>query len=249
MRLITLFALSLTLLTSNVQAEQFFSARSGENRVALLELYTSQGCHSCPPAESWIAQLENNGYAPDEVVPIALHVDYWDYIGWKDRFANPEHSRRQRLMGARNHAKTIYTPQLVLNGQDMRPKNLLRTRLPAINAESAPVTIQLSAKISDNTMTVNYQLEGNLGSGATVFVAVTENNLETRIEAGENAGKRLSHEYVVRELLASSAANITLDQNIPLKNDWKRKDLSLVAFVESAEGDILQALKLPLATQ
>ena len=93
-------------------------AESGEKTVALVELYTSEGCSSCPPADRWLSALAERGFAPDRVVPLALHVDYWDYIGWKDPFAKALFSARQRELAAIARSRVVYTPQVVLAGKD-----------------------------------------------------------------------------------------------------------------------------------
>src|SRR5689334_12001294 len=96
------------------------SAQSGPQAVPLLELYTSEGCSSCPPADKWLSSIAAAGYGTDKVVPLAFHVDYWDYIGWKDRFARPDFSDRQRWVAAIGRSDFVYTPQVILNGIDFR---------------------------------------------------------------------------------------------------------------------------------
>src|SRR4029079_9042142 len=91
-------------------------ARSGAHTTALVELYTSEGCDSCPPADRWLAALASRGHGPDRLVPIALHVDYWDYIGWKDPYAKALFSSRQRKLAQVMRAKIVYTPQVLLQG-------------------------------------------------------------------------------------------------------------------------------------
>src|SRR4051812_22348452 len=86
------------------------SAASGERRVPLLELYTSEGCDSCPPADKWLSELPGRGFGPDRVVALAYHVDYWDYIGWRDPYAQARFSEGQRFVNARNGDRGIYTP-------------------------------------------------------------------------------------------------------------------------------------------
>ncbi len=93
------------------------SAKSGVKSVPLLELYTSEGCSSCPPADKWLSNLKPS---PDKLIPLAFHVDYWDYIGWKDRFSKAEYSDRQRKTAAFGGAGFVYTPQFVFNGRDFR---------------------------------------------------------------------------------------------------------------------------------
>ena len=87
-------------------------AQSGDRTVALVELYTSEGCSSCPPADRWLSGLSGRGFTPDRVVPLSLHVDYWDYIGWKDPYAKREFSQRQRKLSQLQRMALVYTPQV-----------------------------------------------------------------------------------------------------------------------------------------
>lgn len=96
------------------------TAASGPQRAALLELYTSEGCDSCPPADRWVSALPARGYGADRVVTLAYHVDYWNYLGWKDPFAQARFTERQRFVNNRIRNRTIYTPQLMLDGKDYR---------------------------------------------------------------------------------------------------------------------------------
>ena len=96
------------------------SARSGPHTAALVELYTSEGCDSCPPADRWLQGLGARGYAPERVVPLSLHVNYWDYIGWKDPYAQQRFSDRQRRLAQVMRARIVYTPQVLLQGRDFR---------------------------------------------------------------------------------------------------------------------------------
>jgi hypothetical protein len=105
----------LAITTSSFAAPGQCSATSGPTITPVLELYTSEGCSSCPPADQWISTLKGKN-----LVVQAFHVGYWDYIGWVDRFASPAHTNRQREIAARNNQRSIYTPQAVLNGQDWR---------------------------------------------------------------------------------------------------------------------------------
>src|SRR5438477_10908304 len=99
-------------------AEPACSATSGPRTAALVELYTSEGCDSCPAADHWLSSLFGQGFRPDQVVPLSLHVDYWDYIGWKDPYAKGEFSARQRKMTLLQRRALVYTPQVMLQGRD-----------------------------------------------------------------------------------------------------------------------------------
>src|SRR5512147_860634 len=116
----TLLLVVLCLSFGSGQAMQC-SAQSPGTTTALVELYTSEGCDSCPPADRWLSSLGAKGYTADRVVPIALHVDYWDYIGWKDPYAKQAFTARQRKMASLARAAFVYTPQVLLQGRDFRP--------------------------------------------------------------------------------------------------------------------------------
>jgi hypothetical protein len=97
-----------------------FSFKSGENQAALVELYTSEGCSSCPPAEAWLSRLKDGPGLWKEFVPVAFHVDYWDYLGWRDKWSAEAFSARQRAYASAWHNDNIYTPGFILNGSEWR---------------------------------------------------------------------------------------------------------------------------------
>ena len=109
-----------SLISANTFAAGQCSAKSGNKTAAVLELYTSEGCSSCPPADKWISSLAPGGFTANQIVPLAFHVDYWDYIGWADRFANKKFSGRHRGLARANGSGTVYTPQVFVNGKDIR---------------------------------------------------------------------------------------------------------------------------------
>jgi len=115
------FAFSLLFsLQSQAEATQVFTAVSPANRVALLELYTSEGCSSCPPADRFMSRVKLADISDQQLIPLSFHVTYWDHIGWKDRFGNPQHDARQRKLARMNNSSVVYTPQFIMNGKDFR---------------------------------------------------------------------------------------------------------------------------------
>jgi len=246
---ITLIALLFPPLAGAAQCQ----ASSGSQRVALLELYTSEGCSSCPPADRWLSGIANQGLGPERVVPLALHVDYWDYIGWADRFARPIFSARQREQVQAGGGRVVYTPQLMLNGRDfraLRGDTLARAvseinRLPA----GADITLSLKAVAADR-IEVAVAAAAKVAGSAALYVAVYQNDLSSQVRAGENSGVRLHHDYVVREWrgpIMLGATAISWAQIITGKPDWVAAKMGVVAFVQDQKsGEILQALRLPL---
>jgi len=170
------------------------SAHSGATVPAVVELYTSEGCSSCPPAEHWLSGLKGR----DDVVALAFHVDYWDYIGWKDRFAQPQFTQRQNASQRTSGARFAYTPQVILDGRDAPawsslPAAALQPRTPAT------VGLALARDAGGLALTVTP------GAGAPAalagYVAVVDDGLQSRVGAGENRGATLHEDAVVRELL------------------------------------------------
>ena len=229
-------------------------AESGKHRVALLELFTSEGCNSCPPADRWLNGLQDRGTGTSQVVPLAFHVDYWDYIGWKDRFAKPEFSQRQRLIADRNQASFIYTPQFVLNGRDFRhawKKGGLDERLKEINANPAGVKIRLEQTPRESRVLVALRVHNTDSAHVHVFLAMFQNGLSSEVKAGENAGRKLYHEFVVRELEGplSVAPGTSLEREFELDLDSSADPAArgLAVFAENATtGENMQAMAVPL---
>jgi hypothetical protein len=230
---------------------------SPANRVVLLELYTSEGCSSCPPADRFLSALKADGISKNQLIPMAFHVTYWDYIGWQDHFANELYDQRQREMALKRKKSTVYTPQFLLSGDDYRSFARFNNVVKKMAMQKATVDLILSAHvISDQPSSDKLQLTLDTNISASeikdvgFYLVVMEHNLVTDVSDGENNGRRLHHDYVVRQLLGpyfqSQPKNqMSQEQIIRLKPEWKRQDLSIVAFAENPHtGEILQAVKL-----
>lgn len=228
-------------------------------RVGVLELYTSEGCNSCPPADRWVSSLPAKGFTTDHVVALAFHVDYWDQLGWPDRMAKAQYSARQRSLADRNRARVVYTPQLLLNGADFRAANDagINESLKKLNRDPALADVALRQNSLSNGVKVELDVQvakAALQSDAQVFFAITENRLESAIKAGENEGKLLHHDFVVRDLAGpfpvDKSGHLHWQNETTLRPEWKSADLFLTAFVENARtGDVLQAMSAPLCVK
>ena len=245
MKLLNLLMALLTMTITHAQANTC-SATSGAQRVALLELYTSEGCDSCPPTDRWVSALATRGFAGDRVIPLAFHVDYWNYLGWKDPFAQARHTERQRFVNARVRTRTIYTPQLMLDGKDYRrglSVEAFTSDIAAINRLKPGAAIELKLASVSGALDVSATITAP--ASAQVYFALTENRLSNQVTAGENRGHRLEHDYVVREL-AGPFATAGARHRFSVNPNWKTRDLTTVAFVQdAASGEVLQALALP----
>jgi len=224
-----------------------------EPRTSLLELYTSEGCNSCPPADRWVSQLPRPALVPNQLVVLAFHVDYWNYLGWSDRFAQSAFSDRQRQLSRTRGWRTIYTPQLVLNGQDYRDDGSLARRVSQWRTQPAAVRIRLDSQWQSDTLRLTAVVDPLQPEPRhrVLYLAVYENNLESDVKAGENRGVWLHHDYVVRALLGPKtvARNETVQwqQQVDVPASWKRQDLGIAAFVQDPDSaEILQAVAKPL---
>ena len=224
-------------------------AHSGPKTAALVELYTSEGCSSCPPADRRLARLRQALDPAAEVVPLALHVGYWDYIGWKDAYAQEVFGERQSWLVYANGQKTVYTPQFFVGGTELRSwQGTLQDRVRQVNMLPAAATIRIQARLTaSGALALRAEASARPGTGpAALYLALAENGLVTRVMAGENGGVTLAHEHVVRDWigpirLAAGAAQA--EREIALPAGWNRARLEVVAFVQDERnGSVLQAL-------
>ena len=197
----------------------------------IVELFTSQGCSSCPPADRALSTLVRDGHVGDRaVVPLAFHVDYWDDLGWADPFSRPAWSQRQYAYatGAR-----VYTPQLVVGGR----ADVLGSDVPAVRAAitAAPLPARLDAHVRwhDDRATIT----ATAPPGADVWVALYEDELTTRVARGENAGEALRNDHVVRRLERVVTAGASADLDLALDPSWRH--LGAVAFAQRPDRAIV----------
>jgi hypothetical protein len=233
---------SLALMGSAATATEC-GAASGARHVALLELYTSEGCSSCPPADRWLSKLpEGNG----EYVPLSFHVDYWDYIGWQDRFAQAKFTARQREMAAHGHSGLVYTPQFFFNGRDFRGAGDGFSRQAFFaNRPMARAAISLDLKSSPGFVDLTTKTTSS-ETNAALYLALYESGLQSAVKAGENNGSTLRHAYVVREWLGPFPLD-SRSTRIAIKPDWVLANMGAVAVVQGrGGGEVLQALSLKL---
>jgi len=210
----------------------------------IVELFTSEGCSSCPPADALLVRLEREQSIPGaEVVALEEHVDYWNNLGWADPFSSRELTDRQNRYAESFSRSGSYTPQMVVNGQsEFVGSRSDQAREAIADAAARPrteVTIARTPQDSPGEWTVNVQkLPQDSRDTAEVWVAVTETHLHSNVEAGENAGRDLGHAAVVRQLSKLGVADSRKDQafsgtaKLAIRPDWKKENVRLVAFVQ-----------------
>lgn len=163
----------------------------------VVELYTSQGCSSCPPADAFLHKLAER----DDVIPLAMHVDYWDYIGWKDIFGSAANTKRQRAYARAGGRRMIYTPQMVINGSDHVVGNRPRDVVDVIRKhKSAESYVDLNVERNGNTLSIRGEAEKPLQDGLTVQLIRYTPSSTVEIKRGENAGRTINYANVVTDL-------------------------------------------------
>jgi hypothetical protein len=251
----TLAVLAACTLAAPATARQCAVQSQGSHTTALVELYTSEGCSSCPPADRWLSALGKT-VATGSVVLLALHVDYWDYLGWRDPFARRGFSLRQRELAALRHAGFVYTPQVLLQGRDFRAWDsaAFDEQLARINAQPARAVIRLSATQShQDALSVEAQakLTGALeSSGVALYLASYVSRLVSRVQGGENEGRKLTHDFVVVDLAGpfdfGPDGYVSAKRDLALLAGASLSNAGVAAFVQDRRSaEVLQALMLP----
>jgi hypothetical protein len=246
MRLLSIIALLLP--CAGLAAE--CTVRSGSTTNALVELYTSEGCSSCPPADRWLSSLKVDA----GIVPIGFHISYWDYIGWKDVYADERFTQRQKDL-ARARAKSgVYTPQVILAGEDYpmwTRARAVRESVETVQRMPPRAWIELKSRPADGRIegvaTANVA-DGSRSSNLALFVAVTQDGISSKVTAGENKGEKLEHNFVARDLAVIRPSADKLQGAFAFKSrpNWNADRMRLVAFVQDTKtGEVLQALSAP----
>jgi hypothetical protein len=226
-------------------------AQTAPARVPIVvELFTSEGCSSCPPADSLLQSLvATQPLEGAHIIALGEHVDYWDQLGWKDRFSAAALTNRQRMYSASFNDEGVYTPQMVVDGRsafvgsDATAAKRAIERAVAqphgtvdLTTEAGPTTLFVSATVSFAKGTTDH---------ADVIVAVTEDHLRSNVTRGENHGRTLAHTSVVRYLArageAAAGDRATIHADVPIESGWQRDQLKVVAFVQERRGRAILA--------
>lgn len=168
---------------------------SPEERVATIELFTSEGCSSCPPADRYLSSLTTSSDLWQKIIPLAFHVDYWDGLGWRDPYASPAHSARQRTYTLRGHLSQVYTPAFVVRGSEWR--GFFRGGAIEAPAGRRVGRLSLTVDATARSAQVEFAASDPASDGYEVALALLGFGLESRVAAGENRGRVLTHDFVV----------------------------------------------------
>jgi hypothetical protein len=219
---------------------------SNNKGFAVVELFTSEGCSSCPPADAVVAKIEKES-TDKPVYILAFHVDYWNNLGWKDVFSSADYSKRQHQYASWLKLNEVYTPQIVVNGKTEFVGSEEGTLRKAINSglqNNAAAQITLSnIKVDQNKATLNYQTQGNI-SNTVLFIAVVQKSAQTKVARGENGGRTLSHVQIVRSLNSLDLKGSNGAETITLPKGFDPQGSELIAFLQNTStGAITGATK------
>jgi hypothetical protein len=245
-RVASLVVMGLFSAQSGLASAASCTAQSGAKRQAVVELYTSEGCSSCPPAEQWLGK--QFGSTDPNAIALAFHVVYWDYLGWKDQWAKPEFTQRQRWLSAKQGLTTIYTPGIFLSGQEWRDWDSsqdLKNQFSRVRQQDASIILRLDqtegssqVKIAARAIDPGKPIDPT----TQVFIATTRAPFTNKVNAGENRGETLSHAHVVRQWLGPFSVNAqgVINATATLLSD----DQNIVAIAQNTKtGQIIQAVK------
>ncbi|MET0945857.1 MAG: DUF1223 domain-containing protein [Flavobacterium sp.] len=217
---------------------------------ALLELYTSEGCSSCPPADEFMGRIQNE-YQDNNVYVLAYHVDYWDRQGWKDVFSNADYTKRQYDYAKFLGKEPIYTPQLIINGKaDYIASQETLVRNGIKSALSKPVTTDLSieANQANNNLNVNYSIGGTF-KNSNLLIAIVQKAAKTNVKRGENANRVLSHYQIVHHLHSVSLKDKKGTVSIHLPKSFNEKDFEVIGFVQDKNNGAISGATRAVAQQ
>ena len=236
----------LPILLAMLTAQGNVAAKAPAAGVAVIELFTSQGCSSCPSADRLLSRLASDARFQGKVIPLSFHVDYWNYIGWTDPFSSAEFSQRQRAYAQRAfRSGRVYTPQVVVNGRDEcvgSREGLVRAKVAAALAQepAARVTLQPGPATAEGLpVKVSARLTRSPGPGdLELWVALYQDRLETKVGSGENAARNLRNDRVVRRfvraftLSGSAGAERSAEVTLKLDKRWKKETLGVAALLQ-----------------
>ena len=217
--------------------------QSTTSSAVLVELFTSEGCSSCPPADKLLIDLDQtsvkNGVT---LITLSEHVDYWNRLGWKDPFSSVLYSQRQEEYSRALKLDDVYTPQMIVDGRNAFVGSQRQTALQAIEkaADAPKANVQLAVEAPPGgSASVSIKIDKipdtSHGDKAEVFLAVAESGLQSKVSRGENAGREIAHTAVARKLVkigTVDGSSFTAQQNIKLDQAWKRSSTKVVVFLQ-----------------
>jgi len=251
--LVALFAVAAIASTAFIKAKLFKKPGTvtGDNKgFAVVELYTSEGCSSCPPADELVAKIEKES-KDKPVYILAYHVDYWNRLGWKDQFSSADFTKRQNNYAAYLHLQSVYTPQIIVNGktefvgsEEGTLRNAIKTNLQ--NSAAARLGLNI-VSIEQGEAVLKYTTEGN-DKNTLLLVAVLQKSAVSKVGGGENSGRTLAHVQIVRKLQSIALSSASGQANITLPKGFDAQNWEIVGFLQNkTNGAITGAARAAIA--
>lgn len=226
---------------------------SGESKgVAVIELFTSEGCSSCPPADALVAKIQKES-AGKPVYILAYHVDYWNRLGWKDQFSSADFSKRQHEYANYLHVQSVYTPQIVVNGKTEfvgSEEGTLRNAIRTCLQKSMPARLDLTVlKATANHVSLKYAAEG-IDKNTVLMIALLQKSAQTKVMRGENSGHTLSHVQIVRKLQRVTLHGNNGVEDIALPQGFEPQNWEIIGFLQNiSNGSVAGAAKATFANE
>lgn len=242
---IFLIGVLMTLTAAPVAKASEWSFKSEDQHVHLLELYTSEGCSSCPPIDRWYSSLMNHPRLWKSFVPLAFHVDYWDDLGWRDPYSSKLHSERQRSIASRWKNPSVYTPGLILDGREFRRNQI--PQLTETKKSRGKLRIDLVRRGSSLDARVGFASADTQYRPKSYFmhVVVMGHNLKELVKKGENAGRTLIHDFTVlhwqKQKFEAGSGRLTGTFKFDNLKALPSERLSIGTWIENETGEYLQA--------
>jgi hypothetical protein len=233
--LIAFLAIAVLGSTAFINTRLLKKANADNKGFAVIELFTSEGCSSCPPADELVARIEKES-KDQPVYILAYHVDYWNRLGWKDVFSSADYSKRQNDYANYLHLQSVYTPQIVVNGktefvgsEEGTLRNAIKISLQ--KTPTAQITLNVSG-IDQNQANLKYNT-GGTDKNTVLLIAVLQKNAQTKVERGENVGRTLSHVQIVRKLQRVNLNGNSGVANVVLPHGFDTKNWEVIGFLQN----------------
>lgn len=207
-----------------------------EKGFALIELFTSEGCSSCPPADEAISDIQNE-YKNENVVAVGFHVDYWDRLGWKDAFSSPDNTARQEYYSSIFKLSSIYTPEAVVNGKyqfvGSDKSKIVNTVEEQLKSKPSEIINLNVTGNSEGNIEVKFSINGNTSDNDQMVLLLVEKAATTNVKKGENGGRTLHHINIVRKMAVTSTFSKEGAENFTLPSDLKKENAFITAFTQN----------------
>jgi hypothetical protein len=230
-----------------ITEDQMPKTEDQSKNFVLVELFTSEGCSSCPPADEVLARLQSEQPVENvEIVPLALHVDYWNYLGWRDRFSSAAYSARQNGYAEKFKLDAIYTPQMIVDGSTQFTGSQFETAVNSIKETAKTKKSAVEMSVEENNLQIEIS-DLPAHDAAFIWFVITEDDLQTDVKRGENSGRKLPHTAVVREMklldrLAQDEKSFSISHSFSLQPGWEKKNLNLIVFVQGQNSKNIYAV-------